>query len=340
MIVSARAAVMLALALGSCAHAQSAACPPCPAEPRLRTDAARLSPVASDAKPFPIDVAITVDDLPRHGPDMPGVTRLSIHEAFLTAFRAHRVPPVYGFVVGGSLDEHPEDRTALRAWVAGGQLLGNHTRSHPDLQQISVAAYLADLDANEPLLRELSRPTSGRGELPWRVFRYPFLVEGTDLRSRAAIREHLLARGYRIAPVTIDFYDWAYNDPYARCLARHDERATRALKKSYLDDALLFLRWADAAARATLGRPLEQILLLHIGAFDAVMIDALLSLYERQGVRFVSLDAALADPAYASELQNPKAWDGTFLSQMREARGVENPPEPNLPEGLLDALCR
>jgi peptidoglycan/xylan/chitin deacetylase (PgdA/CDA1 family) len=292
---------------------------------------------ASASSTHVIDVAITVDDLPHHGADVPGQSRLAIHQAFVAAFRAHRVPPVYGFVNGGQLDAHPEDRAALDAWVAAGNPVGNHTRTHPDLHRITADAYLSDMDANEPLLRELAH---GADDRSWKVFRYPFLQEGTDLGSRARIRDQILARGYRIAQVTIDFYDWAYNAPYARCLARHDDLAIAALRKSFFDDARLSLQWADAAARALFGRPVEQILLLHIGAFDAPLVDELLTLYEKLGVRFVPLEQAMADPLYAVEPRTPRAWEGTFLEQVREARGVADPPEPNLPEALLGALCR
>jgi len=297
---------------------------------------APLSSPASIGAARPIDVAITVDDLPDHGEGVPGQSRLAIHEAFVSAFRAHHLPPVYGFVNGAALERHPEDRAALEAWVAAGNPVGNHTRTHPDLHRLSVDAYLADLDANEPLLRELEH---GADDRTWKVFRYPFLEEGTDLATRARIRAQILARGYRIAQVTVDFYDWAYNAPYARCLARHDDKAISALKKSYLDDAVVWLHWADAAARALFGRSIEHILLLHIGAFDSLVIGDLLTEYEKLGVRFVPLERALADPAYAVEQRAPRALGGTYLEQVRESRGVTDPPEPSLPDALLDALC-
>jgi peptidoglycan/xylan/chitin deacetylase (PgdA/CDA1 family) len=320
-----RALPLVALALLACVARPAPATVTAPPAP------ASAAPAASS----PIDVAITVDDLPDHGPEIPGQSRLAIHQAFIAAFRAHHVPPVYGFVVGGALDQHPGDRAALEAWIAAGNPLGNHTRTHPDVHKTSVDAYLADLDANEALLKSLSRD-----DRAWHVFRYPYLQEGNDLPSRARIRQHLVERGYRVAQVTIDFYDWAYNEPYARCLAKGQTHAIDALKQSYLDDAAVFLHWSDESARALAGRPIAQILLLHIGAFDALVIDELLARYEREGVRFVSLDDAMADPIYTDEPKDPKAWEGTFLQQVREARGVTSPVEPALPEGLLDALCR
>jgi peptidoglycan/xylan/chitin deacetylase (PgdA/CDA1 family) len=284
-----------------------------------------------------IEVAVTVDDLPRHGPEVPGLSRLLIHRVLLDAFHAHRLPPVYGFVNDKSLWRSPENRAALEAWVAAGNPLGNHTRSHFSLEKTPVATFLGDLEANEATLRALQPKVAER---TWRVFRYPFLREGADLASRAAFREHLARRGYRIAPVTIDFEDWAWNAPYARCLARQDRRALAALERSFLESASVFLHWADAAARALFGRRIPHVLVLHAGAFDAHIIDKLLALYEARRVRFVSLEYALADPVYASEPQPPKIWAGTFLRQVRAARGQLDPPQPGAPEALLEALCR
>ena len=285
----------------------------------------------------PIEVAVTIDDLPRHGQDVPGVTRLGIHEAVLAALKKHGVPAVYGFVNGEKLKAHPEDRAALKAWVDSGYPLGNHTYSHPDLTKMTLDAYLADIAANESLLRELMGDARER---EWKVFRYPFLREGTDMASRARIREHLASRGYRIAQVTIDFFDWAYNNPYARCLAKNDERALKALKESWLDNAQVFLRWSVRAARDLFGRPIKHVLLLHVGPYDAVLLDEMLASYEKLGVKWISLDAALGDPIYATEPKEPKSIGGNLLNQVRRARDVKIAPQPMPPEELLDALCR
>lgn len=303
------------------------------------------SAVAPQARPGaalpsdPIQVAITVDDLPRHGPDIPGVSRQKIHDDLLAVFAKHHLTGVYGFVNAGSLRDHPEDRQALVDWVSAGGHLGNHTFSHPHPASLSVEQYLAEVDANEALLRELvgADPEQTRS---WKVFRYPFLEEGADLPSRAAIRAGLAHRGYRIAEVTMDFYDWAYNAPYARCLAKGDERAIAALRQDYIDHAAANLRWADGAARELVGRPIPQILLLHVGAFDAVMLDELLTTLEKNAAVFVPLDAALADPVYTEEPREPRAASGEFFNQIRKARGTRSPSLPTLSETLLDLVCR
>ena len=245
-------------------------------------------------------VAVTVDDLPRHGPEAPGQDRLALHRALLAALARHKVPRVYGFVNAGRAQ--PGDRAALEAWVAAGHPLGNHTAHHPGLWKVGLDAYLADVEAGEPLLAELLGPGQ---EQVWKVFRYPYLWQGTDVPSRLALRQALVERRYRIAEVTIDFDDWAYNAPYVRCLRRGDAASIEALESMFLGSAVAQLRWADDTLRRLAGRPVPHVLLLHAGAFDAHVLDRLLSEYEKAGVRWIPLDEALADPVYRASRIRP-----------------------------------
>jgi len=281
-----------------------------------------------------LDVAVTFDDLPRHGPEVPGVSRLQIHHQILAALRKHGVPQVYGFINGKNLEGHPEDRTALEAWVAAGHPLGNHTYSH--LAPDDVPAYLADIDRNEPLLRELMPGAEQR----WKVFRYPFLKQGQTLEARNAIRAHLAGRGYRIAETTIDFGDFAWNDPYARCLARGDGAAIEELKASFLEAASVFLAFDDSLAQRLFHRRISHLLILHVGAFDALMIDALLDLYQRSGVRFVPFEAALADEVYREDPPVAPTSGDILQEEVVTARGVKLIPWPQEPLKGLEAMCR
>jgi peptidoglycan/xylan/chitin deacetylase (PgdA/CDA1 family) len=279
-------------------------------------------------------VAVTVDDLPRHGPEAPGQDRLALHRALLDALGRHRVPQVYGFVNSGRA--RPEDRAALEAWVAAGYPLGNHTAHHPELKTVGRDAYLADVDAGEPLLAELL----GQGkERVWKVFRYPYLAQGTDVASRLALRQALVERHYRIAEVTIDFDDWAYNPTYVRCLRRGDTASTEALESMLLDAAVSQLRWADDTLRRLTGRPVPHVLLLHAGAFDAHVLDRLLSAYEKEGVRWIPLDEALADPVYTHEPDPPRSWRADLPSQMIRSRQLQGFTFTASPAPLLERLC-
>jgi peptidoglycan-N-acetylglucosamine deacetylase len=293
---------------------------------------------ASAPPPTPVPgelrVAVTVDDLPRHGPEAPGQDRLALHRALLDALGRHQIPRVYGFVNSGRAQ--PGDRAALDAWVAAGYPLGNHTAHHPDIGKVGLEAYLADVDAGEPLLAELLGPGQER---VWKVFRYPYLWQGTDVPSRLALRKALAGRGYRIAEVTIDFDDWAYNPPYVRCLERGDQAAITALESMLLDAAVSQLRWADDTLRRLTGRPVPHVLLLHAGAFDAHVLDRLLAAYEKAGVRWISLDEALADPVYRREPDPPRSWRAELPVQMIRARQLQGFPVPASPAPLLERFC-
>lgn len=285
----------------------------------------------------PTRMAITVDDLPKHGPLPPGMTRATIHRMLLDAFERHRVPEVHGFVIGQHATSSADHREALRLWVEAGHPLGNHTWSHPDMRAIGVEAYLADIDANEAVLAELTADPSGEG---WRVFRYPFLQQGVDQASSDRVRAHLAERGYRIAEVSIDFWDWDYQQAHARCRKARSTVGLEALRETYLRRAIGMLEWHRAAAWMAFGRPMAHVLLLHAGAFTAEMIEELLQAYEERGVVWVTLEEALADPVYRDVPLPPRTRGDVIVEQAITTLGVEHPPWPHHPGALLHALCR
>jgi peptidoglycan-N-acetylglucosamine deacetylase len=288
--------------------------------------------------PGVIEVAVTVDDLPRHGQDIPGLSRLAIHQQLLKALKHHQVPGVYGFVVGSELLTNPEDAGALKAWLEAGYPLGNHTYTHADAAKVSVEDFLAAVVANEPVLSGLMGEAQTK---TWKVLRYPYLHEGADLQGRAQIRQVLAPRGYRFAEVTVDFEDWAWNNPYARCLAKGSPKAVEVLEASYLDAGLAALHWSDDTARRLFGGPIRHVLLLHVGAFDAHMADKLLTAYEEAGVKWVTLDKALEDTVYRDEPREPRTVRGPLLFQVLRAREWRGYPFPaGTDEDILPLVCQ
>lgn len=279
------------------------------------------------------ELAVTVDDLPAHGPLPPDGQRLAVAQRLIAVLKRHAVPEVVGFVNGGQLQDHPERTDVVKLWRQAGFPVGNHTFSHLDINRVTAAEYIADIERNEALLAEVA------GGQWVRVFRYPYLHEGEHAETREAVRRWLAGHGYTIAPVTVTFEDWAWNDAYARCAARRDAGAIAWLKHSFLEAAVSHLRWSQAAAEITFGRPIRQILLVHVGAFDAVMLDELLDAYQHAGATMIDLATALADPVY--HLKTDEGWRGesTFLPRVARERGVRIPTVPQIPLETLRALC-
>ena len=221
----------------------------------------------------------------------------------------------------------------LAAWVAAGQPLANHGFGHRHLSEMSAAEFEQELVKNEPLLKELS------GGKDWKWFRYPFLDEGgagTDKRnaSRAVLARH----GYKIAAVTMDFSDWAWTAPYARCKDAGDEAAVARLEQLYLQAARESIPYYRELSKATYGRDIPYFLLLHVSAFEGRMMPRLLKLYRDEGFRFVTLAQAQADPAYLDQIDPSRPAEPQGLEDKARSRG----PVPSRTDykPVLEAMCK
>lgn len=263
-----------------------------------------------------IKMAVTVDDLPLHGKLPPGLSRLEIAKSMLATLKSNHVPEVYGFINAGKLGQDKELAEILNLWIKSGYPLGNHTFSHKDLNKISAEEFNEDIKKNEPILKAVS------GRFDWRYFRYPYLHEGGSLETRAAVRAYLKANNYKIAFVTDEFEDWAWNEPYARCREKSDPKAVQQLTASYAKAASDRLNRDSEVLNAVYHRPVKRILLLHIGAFDAQMLPTILKMYREKGVEFIPLSEAVKDPIYDEDLGIARGGGGDFEYNAVKAKGI------------------
>jgi peptidoglycan/xylan/chitin deacetylase (PgdA/CDA1 family) len=326
--------------LGACASVppESSSAPQSKLLPgALSPGAAGPSAGAPSSAASPVEVAVTVDDLPAHGPLAPGVTRLEIARRILDAFTRHHVPAVYGFVNGKLVDVEPDSVAILHAWLQAGYPLGNHSYSHTSLHAAELADYFADIERGEVVLKQLQPDPA-----VWKFFRYPYLFEGETLEKRNAARAWLHEHGYALAEVTIDANDWAYNPPFARCAEQADRASLIKLRASYVQEHVEELRRMRELTRALEQREVRQVLLLHLGVADQDALDELLTSYEREGVRWIDLPTALADPFFAQDPALPSRAGMAFPYRVALARGVSAPPPVFARdlEARLDQTCR
>lgn len=264
-------------------------------------------------------LAITFDDLPLHGPLPPGVTPLQVITQIIAALKAAGAPPIYGFANVGNPADGQND-AVLDAWRSAGFLLGNHSWDHANLAQIDLAAARDEISRGEPVL---ASKMTGQD---WRWFRYPFLSEGATPSQIAALRGLLAAGRYKVAAVTMSFGDYAWNAPYARCVAKQDTAAIAALEAGYLAAARAAAERARAMSRAATGRDIPYVLLMHVGAFDAHMLPQLLALYRAMGFRLTTLPNAESVPFYANARDLSAPGPTATLEGAVRARGLPVPP--------------
>ena len=286
-----------------------------------RAAAAGDDPLAPQRPLGRTQVAITIDDIPDHGDLLPDLSRMAIAKALIGILKSNGVDHAYGFTNGNFMDEHPEEIAIYKEWLTAGYPLGNHTYDHPNLNEIPIRGYIANIAKQDRLLATLA------GFSPLikdrRVFRYPYLDEGSTLKKRNAVRAYLAKNGYRIAEVTTDYYDWAWTDAYARCRSQHENKSMSWLRDHVVESADRHLRGANGVSELLFKRRIPQILLIHDGSFDVLTLDAILKQWRKEGVQFVSLDEALADPAYQIN-PNFAYRDGrNFLEQIADSRRVD-----------------
>jgi peptidoglycan/xylan/chitin deacetylase (PgdA/CDA1 family) len=288
-----------------------------------------LASCATSQRPVPLEIAITIDDLPVHAPYPPGATPNDVNAQMIAALTAGNVPAT-GFLNGVGVEQHPETARAPIQWVAAGLPVGNHTWSHRHLSEMSPAEFEAELTKDEALLRQA-------GGRDWRWFRYPFLDEGETLAKRIAGRQILARHGYRVAAVTMSFSDWQWTAPYARCVSAENVTAVAELERMYLDAAKEDIAVARDTAYELYGRDIPYVLLMHVSAMSAHMMPRLLALYREAGFRFVSLPQAAKDEAYRAYTDlalppPPTPWE------LAAAKGVTLPQATDY-SAKLNTIC-
>jgi peptidoglycan/xylan/chitin deacetylase (PgdA/CDA1 family) len=243
-------------------------------------------------------VAITIDDLPSGMADrLPAAEITAMTAKLLGTLRDQKVPAV-GFVNEKKLyklGEVDERIKSLQMWLDYGFELGNHTYSHASLNQIELKAWEDDVIQGETVTRMLLT----QHKMRLRYFRHPYLDTGRDLSTRRKAEEFLTQRGYRIAPITLDGWDWMFAGVYEAAKQKNDTDLQQRLVKEYLAYHDASVAYSEQLSAKLLGYEPKQILLLHASNLEADHIGELLDVLRKRGYRFVTLGEALGDPAYS-----------------------------------------
>jgi peptidoglycan/xylan/chitin deacetylase (PgdA/CDA1 family) len=216
------------------------------------------------------EIVITIDDLPLMG---------YLEETFnniVQSFAKHKVP-VIGFIIANRVN--PQTEWQLKLFRQNGFLLGNHSYSHINLRSLSTIAeeYIEDISKADTILAPyLTSP---------KYYRYPYLAEGRWW-TRGKVHQYLAAHHYVIAPVTVDSRDFEFNLEFIR----NPKPSMEDFKSRYVDFV-----WQQTlkAEKEGLGINGKQILLIHTNLLNSYFLDDLLTMYEKNGYRFISMEDAV-----------------------------------------------
>ena len=250
------------------------------------------------ATPPDRQIAITIDDLPASNAyrmSAPDITQMTTK--LLAALREQKIPAV-GFVnerklyLPGEVDERIK---SLQLWLDSGLELGNHTFSHVSLNKAGLKVFEDDVIQGENVTRLLL----AQHKMTLRYFRHPFLDTGRDLQTRREAEAFLAQRGYLVAPVTFDAWDWMFGGIYEDARQRGDTALQQEIVKSYLAHTDAVFAYYEQLSKQIVGYEPKQILLLHGNWLEADHIGELADLIRKRGYRFITLEDALSDFAYA-----------------------------------------
>lgn len=118
-------------------------------------------------------------------------------EQILETLQKHNVSATF-FLVGSYIREHQD---LVKQLVEGGQIVGNHTNTHPDMAQISdVASFSAELTATEEAYKQAT------GQDMMKFYRPP---QGKYNEENLAMAQEL---GYKTIFWSLAYVDWYEND--------------------------------------------------------------------------------------------------------------------------------
>jgi peptidoglycan/xylan/chitin deacetylase (PgdA/CDA1 family) len=303
----------------------------------LLASACALTAVLANQQPAPGRlIALTFDDLPYVAIDsayLPGARRAT--QSLLDILAKHRAPAI-GFVNERQLEGGDRDAriALLRQWLDRGMMLGNHTYSHPDFNSVSIEQFQDEILKGEVETRRLLA-----GRPPGRLFfRHPMTHTGNTKEKKEAIEKFLSDRGYTIAPHTVENSDFIFNQVYARARAKSDRALAMKVREAYLEFTFAATAFAESISPKIFGREIAQTLLLHANDLNADCLDELLTRYERRGYRFVTLEQAMADPAYRTPDTLVTAYGPTWLWRWTRSLGMNASfaGDPEVPAWVME----
>jgi peptidoglycan/xylan/chitin deacetylase (PgdA/CDA1 family) len=281
-------------------------------------------------------ISITIDDLPAGAASAMSAAEITSMTKRLTDTLREQKIPVVAFVNERKLyykwDEVNERIAALNMWLDAGFELGNHTYAHTSLNGGGLKAFEDGVIQGENVTRLLM--TQHHQTL--RYFRHPYLDTGRDLKTRRDAEQFLVERGYHIAPVTMDAWDWMFAGIYDDAKRRGDTALQQQVVKSYLDYTTVVFTYFEKLSRDLFGYEPKQILLMHANNLEAEHIGEVLDLLRKRGYKFVPLGAALSDSVYSLPDTFVGEEGGSWLEHWAITLGKPPLNEPSAPKDMLD----
>jgi peptidoglycan/xylan/chitin deacetylase (PgdA/CDA1 family) len=274
-------------------------------------------------------LALTFDD----GPNMADAIGLSPADRNAAILKQLADAHLKSILFVTRTDADPKRNDLVRRWGIQGHEVGNHTATHPDFDEVSLADYEQELLTCERAIQDFPGFT--------RRFRFPYLKEGDTVEKRDGFRAFLDAHAYKSGAVSIDASDWYYSQRLSARLKDQLNADTRPYRDAYLRHLYDRAQYYDGLSRQLLGRSVAHVLLLHHNLINALFLGDVIHMFRAKGWTLIDSEAAFKDPVYSMRPNTLPAGESVLwaLAKLKGVPGLRSPAEDDIYEKpILDRL--
>jgi peptidoglycan/xylan/chitin deacetylase (PgdA/CDA1 family) len=279
-------------------------------------------------------VCFSVDDLPFVSYGITDTIKLKqLMDKLIHSMEYNHIPAI-GFVNERKLYDNGRlskfQLSLLRSWIDHGLGIGNHTFSHSDYNSVSFKDYTKDILRGETVTNQLLK----RKGQSVRYIRHPFLHVGNSRAKADSLNEFLTNHGYKVAPVTIDNEEYLFALAYQRAADKKDTNLMMQIGRDYVDYMERKVKYFETQASNLFGRNVSQILLIHANSLNSDYADSLAKMFLKNDYAFISMDKALEDEVYKTEVTVFGNWGISWIDKWALSQGKkgsffkDEPPTP------------
>lgn len=213
--------------------------------------------------------------------------------------KSHNVPAI-GFVNGNSISDgeklYPVRADIVRLWRDAGFEIGIGGYKHIWFHDTPFEEYVANAEKNERVTKQILAEKN----LPLRYFSYPFLNTGKTIEDKNKFEEWLKNRNLTSVKYTIDNSEWLYSFAYDMARNDNDVSAMNEIRAAFIQYMTKMFDHYEAYSAEMFGRDINQTMVLTPSRLVADSADEIFGMIEKRGYKYVSMDEAQKDEAYAT----------------------------------------
>ncbi len=224
------------------------------------------------------------------------------------AMRENQLPPTVAFVSGRYLD-----LSLLSIWIENGNQVGSLTFSQKRSGAKPASMLIEDIKRNEQALA----PLWSKHRREKKYFRFPQLKNSSDASARLEVERYLKEQNFLVVSGTIAPQSSPFNQLYCAALSRNEATCVHLIKDCYKKLVLDSMGKARALAKKRFGRDIKHILVVKADQFLCDNLSDLLRWLKGLGVKFISVDEALTDAAYAAVTEDGRSTTYKIISDTK-----------------------